>query len=221
MKIVKKKKSDESSNSWIMGIDRNSARRYMEEAQNQQKKQFVPFVWIPDGESRELIFVDRAPFTYESHTVRIGGKFRSYTCPQVSCALCESGQRKTRRAAFRVVNLTPWKDKKGEEHANTPQVLSLAGTYYLLLEDEAKESGVDSFENVKFKLRRRGNGIHTTYTPKFLGSGNLSKSEQRAVERCKSELSLRELLAPPSRAVAENMASLHRDEDTDDIGTEI
>jgi hypothetical protein len=78
-------------------------------------------VWIPAGQSRDFVFVDDAPFTFDEHNARINGSWRNpITClapvteeGEPPCCTILGKDSRYRVSMLTIVDTSKWTDKKG------------------------------------------------------------------------------------------------------------
>lgn len=78
-------------------------------------------VWIPAGQSRDFVFVDDAPFTFDEHNARINGSWRNHiTClapvteeGEPPCCSILGKDSRYRVSMMTVIDTSKWTDKKG------------------------------------------------------------------------------------------------------------
>lgn len=78
-------------------------------------------VWIPAGQSRDFVFIDDAPFTFDEHNARINGSWRNpITClapvteeGEPPCCSILGKDTRYRVSMMTVVDTSKWTDKKG------------------------------------------------------------------------------------------------------------
>lgn len=78
-------------------------------------------VWIPAGQSRDLVFVDDAPFTFDEHNARINGSWRNpITClapvteeGEPPCCTILGKDSRYRVSMLTICDTSKWTDKKG------------------------------------------------------------------------------------------------------------
>jgi len=208
--------------SWkLTGEHQELINEYMEERKNERGK-YLPRVIVPDGETRVVCFAPGDPVVYEDHSVqevRAGyTRYNAYTCSRGDCELCGRGVAKVRRAAYKVVNMTPYtRQKDGKTFVNSPQVLVLSSTAWQVLLDEIKDNGLEDPALAVFKVRRRGNGAQTTYSFKLVEK-RAKKKIRLIAKKMVKEMDLMSLLAPPDKKKQKMLAKRYEEMEDDERG---
>lgn len=121
---------------------------------------FRPEFWIKDGESAELIFLDRESFNIHVHQLRMRGRVRKYTCRRRGCPLCKVD---TPRfvAVYRVIDLREFPTRDGKKRTEYKQKYFEAGAR--LQPAIAKLMDKDLLYKKVCEVSRTGGGTQTTY----------------------------------------------------------
>lgn len=104
-------------------------------------------LWIPAGESKQLVFLDDQPFLIYEHQAKIDGDFRNwFTCLrgiEDECPACEQLGVKSRYFVgyFTVINCSEYIDKKGNKHQFEVQLLAAKSKSLKMLEMRSKAKG--------------------------------------------------------------------------------
>lgn len=88
-------------------------------------------VWIPAGQSREMVFVDDAAISFEEHNAKINGNWKNWmTCAapitdegEPECCKILGRDTRYRVTMLTVVDCSKWTDKKGNVHQYEVKVL--------------------------------------------------------------------------------------------------
>lgn len=79
--------------------------------------------WLKKGQSKEIVFIDEAPFVLREHSVRANdGKFETHQCIGSECPLCDKGNVATAVYCLTVIELREWTDRTGETHKESYQL---------------------------------------------------------------------------------------------------
>jgi hypothetical protein len=85
--------------------------------------------WLKAGEERKVIFLDKDPFTFWEHQVKLNNDYRNYfTCLQnmnQPCPLCKAGIKRYFVGLFSVIELSEWTDKDGKLHKNPVKIMAI------------------------------------------------------------------------------------------------
>lgn len=103
-----------------------------EEAKKRRSGGNVTRFWVPRGEEKEVVILDASiekGWGMWEHNIRgRDGKFgRHIPCVKdfAHCPLCASGDRSYYGVFLTVLDLTPWEDSQGREHAYTRRILCI------------------------------------------------------------------------------------------------
>jgi hypothetical protein len=88
-------------------------------------------IWMPAGATRDLVFVDDAPFTFDEHNAKINGNWRNWiTClapvteeGDPGCCTVLGKDTRYRVSMLTVVDTSKWTDKKGQVRQYEVKVL--------------------------------------------------------------------------------------------------
>jgi hypothetical protein len=83
-------------------------------ARAQAASTFKPELWMYNGETARIIFLDKESFNVHVHSIKIRGRVRKYTCLRHKCPLCKTNDSRL-VAVYRVLDLRKFekKDKDG------------------------------------------------------------------------------------------------------------
>jgi len=85
----------------------------------------------PDGEGRDIVFLDTAGFFFKEHNYRADGHFRNWeTCIQdlgSDCPACEAGNVPSYVCAHTIIELTEFENKQGQVIRNPKRLLVTKG----------------------------------------------------------------------------------------------
>lgn len=136
------------------------------------KKRFVPTVWMKDGESKVMRFIDMKPILVYEHTIRDDrGKFQTYTCrtPVTAdestsvgvCPLCDNDFKRSLRGVFNVIDRAGYVDRKGKKKGVGEVVLLKANTDLASQLKGLAERGKLATHDIE--ITRTGEGKDTRY----------------------------------------------------------
>lgn len=174
------------------------------------KKRFTPTLWMKDGESRIVRFIDLKPVLVYEHTLRgDNNRFNSFTCrvkvteadgvgEQGVCPFCDNAFKKSLRAVFNVIDRSEWKDKQNKTHRNEVVFLKANMELATQLKGLAARGKLESHE---IEISRTGEGKNTHYQALPVDE----PSKMSVEDRQKKRMSISEKLAPISASEMEKM----------------
>jgi hypothetical protein len=157
---------------WLKQGQESQALAKQEEAAQQARKdaQGKLFQWfLKDKEDASCTFVDGdlspegflLPPRYYEHTVKVGGQFQNYVCPEQTdpagghkCPICEQGERPSLVALFTVIDHRSFKGKDDKVYTNTRKLLKAKPTSFELLNKLAIKRG--GLAGCRFDVSRNG-----------------------------------------------------------------
>lgn len=147
--------------------DASKFKRLSKDAKTEGKR--APELWIPDGESRLVRYVDDEPIaSFKRYSFKHNGKWRQFVAPpegKTDLFATQLGLKAQRVFLFRVIDINGYKDKKkGKTYRNLArfQVASTrAFDQISMMSEENSDAGALNEYNVK--ISRSGTGTNTTY----------------------------------------------------------
>jgi hypothetical protein len=147
--------------------DSSKFKRLSKDAKTEGKR--APELWIPDGESRLVRYVDNEPIaSFKRYSFKHNGKWRQFVAPpegKTDLFASQLGLKAQRVFLFRVIDINGYKDKKkGKTYRNLPrfQVASTrAFDQITMMSEENADAGELNEYNVK--ISRSGTGTSTSY----------------------------------------------------------
>lgn len=132
--------------------------------ENMGKKLFRFFI-KEDGEEADLRFLNEEPVNFKEHSIRVGERFKNYTCTGDDCPFCADGDRPTYKGAYIVIDRRPFKytDKNGkkQEGKNQPRLFVMGMKVVSQLDRIHERYGLSKRDVTIIRL---GKGTQTTYT---------------------------------------------------------
>lgn len=179
------------------------ARKMAEAAKNARPEYGPREFWLNDGESATVRFLSDEPdLVFYRHTLKVGGKYQSYTClsgnpdkdeASKSCPLCRvDGAPRGLKMAYWLIDRRKFTDKKGKTHKNQLRLLVLAQRYFPLLDEVAQRRGLKRRDIL---VKRTGTSQNTMYNFIPEDKSPLSSEDMEAVEK---RVDLKDALKPVS-----------------------
>jgi hypothetical protein len=182
----------------------------------------APELWVPDGESRTVRFIDDEPIaSFKVYKMKHNGKWRTFVAPapgQTDLFATAMGLKATRIFLFRVIDIDGYKNKEGKEFKNQPRFLCASTRIFdniqMMAEDNADAGNLSDY-NVR--IRRSGTGTNTTYNYMPRPASQMTPEMKKAAA---SFPKFTDYYRPPSKAQQEAIAISHgksvaEDEDDD------
>jgi hypothetical protein len=85
--------------------------------------------WLKVGEERQIVFLDKDPFTFWEHQVRLNGEWRYYfTCLKnlnKPCPLCDAKVKRYFVGLFSIIDVSSYIAKDGKEVKNPVKLMAI------------------------------------------------------------------------------------------------
>jgi len=164
----------------------------------------IPEFWIKEGKDngRNVLFLDDPNFLVMRIMLKVGDDFVSFTSLGEECPAVAKGYNPTACLVHTVLDLTPYKDKKGVEKKYFKKIYLVKGKDSRDRMEERRSNAGGSIQGIKMKIMRLGEKSPNSGNDlQVLGRIDLSKMNIPADDL--KPLDYMDLLAPPTRAQIE------------------
>lgn len=137
----------------------------------------VKNIWMKEGETRILRFIENMPKTAYRHTLKVGKYWKNYTCLKElgqECPLCDAGLKRGFRGGYTVIDRTP--DKDGRLPKPEACVFDIPTNSLKLFERCNNKYGLLGRD---IEVTRIGSGAQTIYTPQPEDKRALTEEESK------------------------------------------
>lgn len=218
--IEKKKKGKKSKGDAWFSRGEEAAKT----ARAQAASTFKPELWMYDGETAKIVFLDKESFNVHVHSLKVRGRVRKYTCLRHNCPLCKVNEARL-VAVYRVLDLRKFEKK---DKAGNPVKGSAAPYKEKYYEVGARMQPVVARLMSKKRLYKKlselsrdGEGTATTYQLTALGPIGpklLLKIESMLKPKLELEKDYAPKPASELRELAGIFGDVNDDDDDDDNG---
>ena len=138
--------------SWLKKGDEVSSKEFLSSGNTKNTNEF----WLKSGKEnmRNIIFLDDPGVGFARHTLKIGENFESLTCLDADCPMCAKGYWKTPCIVFSILDLTPWKDKQGNEKKYFKKTLLIKGKAMMELISVRRDANGGTLAGLKMSVLR-------------------------------------------------------------------
>jgi len=127
-------------------------------------QQYLPTLFLKDGEEAPLTFLTTTPFNYYEHFVK--GINQSYTCSQsADCPLCAMGNKPSFKGAYIVIDhrVESWNDKSTGEVKSRKDTVKVMKQGIRALQVLDRKNARKGLNGRTWVLTRTGQGNNTQY----------------------------------------------------------
>lgn len=206
--MAKLKKSSSEGNSWF-----SRGEEAAEQMREQMRSKFTPDFWLKDGESAKVIFLDDTSINIKFHTLKMGSRYKDYTCMGRGCPLCRI-KPPSLRAVYRIIDTRVFRDKQGKVTS------SLQEKYYKVGVRLQPSIAKLLFKKMLYKkvaeISRTGTGTATTY--QIIPLGNIPEAKLKMLKEkglLEPSLDFEKDFAPLPIEDLREIASVHGIDDDD------
>lgn len=159
------KKANSSIGSWAE-TDPDKFNQLAEDSKRDSKR--PPEMWVPDGQSRALRFIDNEPVAaFSVYRFKKNGKWVMYVKPaegDVDLFASRLGLKASKVFLYRVIDIDGYTNKKGKTFTNIPRFLRAPIRMFETIRGLKEEIDDETELNkIVVKLRRSGTATNTTY----------------------------------------------------------
>lgn len=144
-----------------------------------RKARQAPRIWLPEGGSKRLVFLDSNPAFIWEHSLpdengRLGRNFVTCVKEDQPCPLCAAQQRSTYTAYLSVIDVDGYKTKKGEQVSNIRSLYPIKGSTMKVMQGIIEEH--KNLTGLAFEVKRlSADDPNCGRDFKFLKKADLSK----------------------------------------------
>jgi hypothetical protein len=186
-------------------------------ARQQAASTFKPEFWLLDGESAEVIFLDKESFNIFVHQVKVRGRLRKYTCRRKGCPLCKTDDPRI-ISVYRVIDLRQFAPKDAKKGDKKPLKKEYKQKYYeagsRIQPTIAKLMDKGLLYKKVCEISRTGAGTQTTY--QIIPIGPIDENLRATLKKrglMTPELNIEEDYAPKPVEDLDMLADLFEDDD--------
>lgn len=173
---------------------------------DEDRKKSISRQWLPPEVSTQSLFVSGDPFCLWEHQLKIAGDWRNWgTCVRglegyPFCPLCKLADkiRKYWRnyvGAFKIIDLTTWRDNDGNDRSNTPRLLIAKKDSLAIFRNQSKKrEGLRGCEYDVFRSGKKAASIGDSYD--FIQKLTEAEMIEKVGEEKAQDLDFAELLKP-------------------------
>lgn len=154
-KEAPKQEAQKQGGGWMRrGADGFSKKANIDTMLQMRKARMAPRIWLPEGGSKRLVFLDSNPAFIWEHSLpdengKLGRNFVTCVKEDQPCPLCGAGQRSTYTAYLTVIDVDGYKKKTGEAVTNIRSLYPIKGSTMKVVQgllDEHKNLSGLAFE---------------------------------------------------------------------------